>query len=180
MIQLQKPKWIYFGGKIRPWEEGVLHISSEAVYRGLNVFEGLKGYWQVDGVNFGIVAMPRHFARLQRSARLLYIPCPVTYEQLEQACHDLIRSLYQPDRDMWIRAALYVIEGHWGEGTMADLVLTAYHQDTRIPYLEPNMYNWAAKDSAMAVQNTSKSVPRTHGLRMTVPVVMWRSLSCNQ
>lgn len=133
MIQLQKPKWIYFGGKIRPWEEGVLHISSEAVYRGLNVFEGLKGYWQVDGVNFGIVAMPRHFARLQRSARLLYIPCPVTYEQLEQACHDLIRSLYQPDRDMWIRAALYVIEGHWGEGTMADLVLTAYHQDKKPP-----------------------------------------------
>ena len=94
-VQLQKPQWVYFAGKIRPWDEAVLHISSEAVTRGLNVFEGLKGYWQQDGVNFGIVAMPRHFARLQRSARLLHIPCPVNYDQFESACHDLIRSLYR-------------------------------------------------------------------------------------
>lgn len=132
-IKLQKPEWIYFGGKIRPWDEGVLHISTEAVYRGLNVFEGLKGYWQEDGSNFGIVAMPRHFARLQRSGRLLHIPCPVSYDDFEEACHKLIRCLYQPDRDMWIRATLYVVEGHWGEGTAADLVLTAYHQDKKLP-----------------------------------------------
>lgn len=134
-MQLQKPKWIYFGGKIRPWEEGVLHISCEAVYRGLNVFEGLKGYWQEGRSDFGIVAMPRHFARLQRSARLLHIPCPVSYHDFEHGCHELVRSLYQPDKDMWIRATLYVVEGHWGEGTVADLVLTAYHQDKNPPSL---------------------------------------------
>ena len=132
-VQLQKPQWVYFAGKIRPWDEAVLHISSEAVTRGLNVFEGLKGYWQQDGVNFGIVAMRRHFARLQRSARLLHIPCPVNYDQFESACHDLIRSLYEPSRDMWVRATLYVIEGHWGEGTVADLVLTAYHTEKTPP-----------------------------------------------
>jgi branched-chain amino acid aminotransferase len=135
MIQLQKPEWIYFDGKIRKWEEGVLHISCEAVYRGLSVFEGLKGYWKEDGTNFGIVAVPRHYARLQRSARLLHIPCPVSYDEFEQACHELVRALYQPDRDMWIRATLYVVEGHWGEGTVADLVLIAYHQDKIPPKL---------------------------------------------
>src|SRR5208283_4193099 len=82
---------------------------------------------------FGIVAMPRHFARLQRSASLLHIPCPVDYPQFEQACHELVQLLYKPDSDMWIRAALYVVEGHWGEGTVADLVLTAYHQEKRPP-----------------------------------------------
>jgi branched-chain amino acid aminotransferase len=34
---------------------------------------------------------------------------------------------------MWIRASLYVVEGHWGEGTVADLVLTAYHQKKQPP-----------------------------------------------
>jgi branched-chain amino acid aminotransferase len=34
---------------------------------------------------------------------------------------------------MWIRATLYVVEGHWGEGTVADLVLVAYHQDKKLP-----------------------------------------------
>jgi branched-chain amino acid aminotransferase len=129
MIQLQKPEWVYFAGKIRPWDDAVLHVSSEAVTRGLNVFEGLKGYWQADNAKFGIVAMRRHFARLQQSARLLYIPCPVDYFEFERACHDLVRALYSVERDMWIRATLYVTEGHWGEGTVSDLVLTAYHQD---------------------------------------------------
>jgi branched-chain amino acid aminotransferase len=133
MIQLQKPEWIYFKGKIRPWEEGVLHISSEAVYRGLNVFEGIKGYWQTDGINFGLLALRRHYARLKRSARLLYIPSEVSYEDFEHACHELIRALYKKEKDMWIRATLYVVEGHWGEGTVSDLVLTAYHQDKMPP-----------------------------------------------
>jgi branched-chain amino acid aminotransferase len=133
MTQLQQPDWVYFGGKMRRWNEAVLHISTEAVTRGLNVFEGLKGYWQEDGVRFGIVAMPRHFARLQRSARLLHIPCLVSYADFERACHELVRALYKPEKDMWVRATLYVIEGHWGENTVADLVLTAYHQDKAPP-----------------------------------------------
>ena len=121
------------GGKVRPWEEGVLHISSEAVTRGLNVYEGLKGYWNPDNTQFGIVALPRHFARLQRSSRLLHIPCLVSYDEFESACHELVRSLFSPEKDMWIRATLYVVEGHWGENTVADLVLTAYHQPRSRP-----------------------------------------------
>jgi len=133
VVQLQRPEWVYVRGQVRPWDEAVLHVSTEAITRGLNVYEGLKGYWRQDGASFGIVAMKRHFARLQRSARLLYIPCPVDYQEFEGACHDLVRALYRPDRDMWVRATLYVVEGHWGEGTKADLVLTAYHQDKAPP-----------------------------------------------
>lgn len=133
MVKLQRPPWVYFNGSIRPYEEAVIHIAAEAVYRGLNVFEGIKGYWQADQPDFGVVALPRHFARLRRSARLLHIPVPIDYAQFEQACHDLIRTLCEPGRDMWIRATLYVIEGHWGEGTRADLVMTAYHQDMQPP-----------------------------------------------
>ena len=104
-----------------------------AVTRGLNVFEGLKGYWNDECSSFGIVALPRHFARLQRSARLLHIPVPVSLHEFEGACKSLLRKLLKPERDMWVRATLYVIEGHWGEGTKADLVLTAYHQDKDRP-----------------------------------------------
>ena len=127
-LGLQKPRWVYFQGDVRPWEEATLHVSTEAVNRGLNVFEGLKGYWQADESAFGIVELRRHYERLTRSARLLHIPVPVDYDEFQNACTKLVRALYERDKDMWIRAALYVIEGHWGEGTVADLVLTAYHQ----------------------------------------------------
>jgi branched-chain amino acid aminotransferase len=132
-LGLQQPRWVYFQGEIRPWDEATLHVSTEAVNRGLNVFEGLKGYWQADQSAFGIVELRRHFERLARSARLLHIPVPVEYDEFRIACSKLVRALYEPDKDMWIRASLYVIEGHWGEGTVSDLVLTAYHQKKQPP-----------------------------------------------
>lgn len=120
------------GGKLRLWEEAILHVGCEAVTRGLNVFEGIKGYWQSNG-QFGIVQLERHYDRLRRSARLLHIPCAWTYEEYRDAIFELIGALVEPDRDMWARTTLYVIEGHWGEGTVADLVVTAYHQDKQLP-----------------------------------------------
>lgn len=131
-LQLQKPDVAFFAGEIRPWDEAVLHISSEAVLRGLNVFEGLKGYWQHDG-EFALRSLQRHYRRLLRSARLLHIPVPVSYEEFESACFEITRALYQPEKDLYIRATLFVVAGHWGEGSVADLVLTAYQQDSDPP-----------------------------------------------
>jgi branched-chain amino acid aminotransferase len=132
-LGLQQPRWAYFQGEVRPWEEATLHISCEAVNRGLNVYEGLKGYWQVNEDKFGIVELNRHYERLVRSAKLLHIPVPVTYEEFREACGKLVRALYEKDKDMWIRATLFVVEGHWGESTVADLFLTAYHQPKQPP-----------------------------------------------
>jgi branched-chain amino acid aminotransferase len=132
-LGLQRPRLSYFRGAVRPWEEATLHISCEAVNRGLNVFEGLKGYWQAGNEQFGIVAMRRHYERLKRSARLLHIPVEKSFDEFCEACGELVRALYEPDKDMWVRATLFVIEGHWGEGTVSDLVLTAYHQPKSPP-----------------------------------------------
>jgi len=130
--KLQEPQFVYMGGKLRPWNEAVLHIGCEAVTRGLNVFEGIKGYWQTDGT-FGVLLLRRHYDRLRRSAQILHIPCPWTYEAFENGVFELLGALVEPDKDMWIRTTLYVIDGHWGEGTAADLVLTAFHQDKVLP-----------------------------------------------
>jgi branched-chain amino acid aminotransferase len=131
-LQLQKPDVVFFAGEIRPWDDAVLHISSEAVLRGLNVFEGLKGYWQHDG-GFALRSLERHYKRLLRSARLLQIPVPVSYEEFEDACFEITRVLYRSDNDLYIRATLFMIAGHWGEGSVADLVLTAYQQELEPP-----------------------------------------------
>lgn len=119
-------------GALRLWNEATLHIGCEAVTRSVNVFEGLKGYWQHDGP-FGIVQLRRHYDRLHRSARLLQIPFVATFDHYQQALSQLAEALLEPERDMWFRTTLYAIEGHWGEGTVADLVITGYHQDMRAP-----------------------------------------------
>jgi branched-chain amino acid aminotransferase len=125
MVTLQTPKFAYYNGAVGPWEGAQLHVASEGVLRGLNVFEGLKAYWQPDG-RMGVVALHAHFKRLQRSARLLHIPFEHSYEQFENAVHDIIEALCVSDRHIWVRATVYMVEGHWGEDQASDLVLTAY------------------------------------------------------
>lgn len=97
MAQLQRPALAYMKGSLVAWDEASLHIGCEAVTRGLNVFEGLKGYWQPDG-QFKMLMMRRHFERLKRSARLLHIPCEYTFQQYTDAVDQLIAALVSPDR----------------------------------------------------------------------------------
>jgi branched-chain amino acid aminotransferase len=132
VAQLQKPEFVYMNGKLTRWEDASLHVGCEAVTRGLNVYEGLKGYWQLDGT-FKLVDLHKHYNRLCRSAKLLHIPFSWTYRQYEEAVGTIVGVLARPDRDMWARTTLYVTEGHWGEGTVADLVITAYHQHKQDP-----------------------------------------------
>jgi len=65
MKKLQRPEFAYMQGKLVPWDEAVIHVGCEAVSRGVNVFEGIKGYWQVNG-RFGIVFLQKHYERLLR------------------------------------------------------------------------------------------------------------------
>jgi len=131
-LKLQRPSVLYARGAVRRWEEGIVHVSSEAALRGLNVFEGLRGYHQAGG-GFGFVHLRRHFDRLSRSARLLHIPVPFSYDEFVQACSELTQALRTPDNDLYVRATLLVTEGHYGQGTVADLVLTGYQQEQDPP-----------------------------------------------
>ena len=132
MAQLQRPSLSYMRGKLVPWDQSTLHIGCEAATRGLNVFEGLKGYWQSDG-QFKVVMMRKHYERLKRSARLLHIPCEYNYEEYHKAVDQLIMALAVSNQDMWARTTLFVTDGHWGENTVSDLVVTAYHQEKKTP-----------------------------------------------
>lgn len=127
-LKLQRPSVLYCRGAIRPWEEGVIHVASEAALRGLNVFEGLKGYHQADG-GFAFVSLHRHYERFLRSASLLHIPVPVDYPEFLRVCWELTDALLESDKDLYLRATLLVTEGHYGQGTVADLVVTGYQQE---------------------------------------------------
>ena len=132
MAQLQRPEFAYLNGKLVLWDEATLHVGCEASIRGLNVFEGIKGYWQPDG-QFKVIMMRQHYERLKRSARLLHIPCEYSFEKYREAISQLVGVLASPDRDMWARTTLFVTDGHWGEDTVSDLVITAYHQERKTP-----------------------------------------------
>ncbi len=133
LSQLQTPQWALVNGELVPYDDVRIHISAEALTRALSVFEGVKGYWNHTGEIFAVRTPRRHYDRLCRSAALLYIPITFSYEDFLGGLETLAARLLVPDRDLWFRVTLYVTRGHWGEGTAADLIVTAFTQQKHNP-----------------------------------------------
>jgi branched-chain amino acid aminotransferase len=133
LSQLQTPPWALVNGELMPYDDVRIHISAEALTRALSVFEGLKGYWNATCETFAVRTPREHYDRLLRSASLLHIPTTVSYEDFLGGLETLASRLLLPDRDLWFRATLYVTQGHWGEGTVADLIVTAFTQQKNNP-----------------------------------------------
>jgi branched-chain amino acid aminotransferase len=132
-VKLQRPPYVFMNGRITPWDEATIHVASEAALRAASVFEGIKGYWRYDGSEFALLALREHFDRLQRSAQLLHLPFSMPYEDFKEACASLTKKLLTNGRDLWLRTTLFAVEGHWGEGTQTDLVITGYQLDQKRP-----------------------------------------------
>lgn len=133
LSQLQTPPWALVNGELVRYSDARIHISAEALTRALSVFEGVKGYWNTEGDVFAVRTPRRHYDRLCRSAALLHIPIRFSYEEFLACLVTLGERLLVRDRDLWFRTTLYVTEGHWGEGTVADLVVTAFTQQKHDP-----------------------------------------------
>jgi branched-chain amino acid aminotransferase len=133
LSQLQIPKWAAVNGELVPYDDVRIHISAEALTRALSVFEGVKGYWLAESETFAVRTPQQHYNRLCRSAALLYIPVTFSYQDFLHNLEILANELLVSDRDLWFRTTLYVTEGHWGEGTVADLVVTAFTQQKHNP-----------------------------------------------
>lgn len=133
LSQLQSPRWAQVNGDLVDYQDVRIHVGAEALTRALSVFEGVKGYWDEAGEVFALRSPRRHYDRLCRSARLLHVPVRFDYDEYVAWLTALGAELVVPERDLWFRTTLYVTQGHWGEGTVADLVTTAYTQTRAEP-----------------------------------------------
>ena len=133
LSQLQTPAWALVNGALVPYNDVRIHISAEALTRAMSVFEGVKGYWNTSGDVFALRTPRAHYDRLCRSAALLHIPIRFSYDDYVEGLRTLAEQLLIPERDLWFRTTLYVTEGHWGAGTVAELVVTAFTQQKDNP-----------------------------------------------
>ena len=128
---LQKPPYVYMGGKLVAWDNAHIHVGAAALIRGISVFEGIKGYWRHDNSEFGLLALQVHYNRLARSALLQYLPFSMTFAEFQDACLLLTRKLLTKEKDLWLRTTLCAMDGHWGADTATDLIITCYHQEKK-------------------------------------------------
>lgn len=89
---MSQAAYIYFGGRIVPYDEARIHISSPAAMYGIGVFEGIRGYWSDDDREMYVFRLRDHVARLKQSMKLLRLEDGFSIETLENAVLDMIRA----------------------------------------------------------------------------------------
>jgi branched-chain amino acid aminotransferase len=84
------PKYSWMNGRLVPWAESTIHISTEAVLRGGCVFEGIRVYRSKDD-ELLLFRLDDHMRRLyQTSMRFLQMPLAYKPDELVQGVVDLL------------------------------------------------------------------------------------------
>ncbi|MEP6633326.1 MAG: branched-chain amino acid transaminase [Luteimonas sp.] len=87
---MQYPEWIWHNGSIKPWADATTHVMSHALHYGSSVFEGIRCYDTANGP--AIFRLTDHNRRLLASARIYDMAMPYSVEQLNAACHDVVKA----------------------------------------------------------------------------------------
>ena len=81
-------QYIWFNGKLVPWDKAQVHVLSHALHYGSSVFEGVRAYATSNGV--AIFRLSDHTRRLYDSAKIYRIVIPFTPEQLNAAQREVV------------------------------------------------------------------------------------------
>jgi branched-chain amino acid aminotransferase len=118
------PELIWWNGRIVPWSEAMVHVTSETALRGTNIFEGLRAYWHAKTGEHAIVALKEHMDRLAQSARILRLPVEDILPMLERGIEDLIRAL-KCRVHLYLRPTVYLESGGYS-GRPEDLTVGSF------------------------------------------------------
>jgi branched-chain amino acid aminotransferase len=83
-------QFIWFNGKLVPWEKAQVHVLTHALHYGSSVFEGVRAYETPTGI--AIFRLRDHTRRLFDSAKVYRIAMPFSQEQISSACREVISS----------------------------------------------------------------------------------------
>jgi branched-chain amino acid aminotransferase len=81
-------QYIWFNGKLVPWDKAQVHVLSHALHYGSSVFEGVRAYATHKGV--AIFRLKDHTRRLYDSAKIYRINIPFTPEQMNAAQREVV------------------------------------------------------------------------------------------
>ena len=104
---------IWFKGKIIPNKDALVNVMSPTSQFGLNVFEGIRGYWNKKHQKLYIFRLDDHIDRLFESCKLMSLNCPYTKDEIKSFINDLL-VVGAFEEDIAIRLTLFVEgEGSW-------------------------------------------------------------------
>ena len=83
-------KYIWFNGRLVPWEKATVHVLTHALHYGSSIFEGIRAYETPGGVV--IFRLADHTRRFYESAKIYRMQLPFTPEQVNAACREAVAA----------------------------------------------------------------------------------------
>ncbi|MEO6797237.1 MAG: branched-chain amino acid transaminase [Candidatus Dormibacter sp.] len=88
----QSQYWVYLDGEVKRYEDARLGLMTHALHYGTGVFEGIRGYWSPEHEQLFILKLREHYARMQRSVKVLKLKIPISLDELCQVSIELVRQ----------------------------------------------------------------------------------------
>lgn len=108
---VQKAKYIWFDGKLVPWDEANVHVLTHTLHYGVGVFEGIRAY-KLTGAGSSVFRLPEHVERLLGSGRVMEMAIPFTQQEIEAA---IVETLTANGMEAgYIRPLAFIGEGVMG------------------------------------------------------------------
>jgi len=86
------PRYLWAFGKLIPWEEANVHITSMAWASISAVFEGIRAYWNDKEKELSVFRLDAHIKRLSNSMKLMRMVPPLGENDIENAIAELLTS----------------------------------------------------------------------------------------
>src|SRR5919108_784382 len=88
----QAQYWVYLDGEVKRYADARLGLMTHALHYGTGVFEGIRGYWSAEHEQLFILKLREHYARMQRSVKVLKLKIPISLDELCKTTIELVRK----------------------------------------------------------------------------------------
>jgi branched-chain amino acid aminotransferase len=112
----------WMNGKLIPFAQATTHISTFTLHYGVAAFEGIRCYKRADGRS-AVFRLREHIERLFGSMKVCGNQVPLSVEQVEAACLDVLRA--NKLSEAYLRPLVYAGAGSLGLGSKDAPIETA-------------------------------------------------------
>lgn len=130
---MQKTDFIWYNGKLLPWDDAKVHVLTHGLHYGSGAFEGIRFYETNKGP--AIFKLPEHVERLIFSANVLAMTLPYTAEQITAAIIEVVRE--NKVKQGYIRPILFYGYGKMGvnpTGCPVDFAIACWPWGAYLPH----------------------------------------------
>jgi branched-chain amino acid aminotransferase len=86
------PAYLWMNGKLIPFQDATIHVSTAAAFYATNVFEGIRIYWNDDKQESYAFRLREHFTRWFESMKMMRFSVPYSFDDLEEALREVIKG----------------------------------------------------------------------------------------